>query len=160
MSSYAYDVIFIIVVLEVIFAFSIGLICIVLSFNLFVALKDSSLRVNDHRRATLPVGDFPVVDSHSSRRFTTCVPDESDRDYVSEWSATEPLLRRDHDSYGSDEADDALNTTAIIPPFYPTTSNSSANTPFPETSRVEASPNAKEDNSFTSVLKSFFQYVL
>jgi hypothetical protein len=54
-SPIAYDIILAVVILELIFAFSVGLVCIIFSFNLIVALKDTSNEVID----TLPEGDLP-----------------------------------------------------------------------------------------------------
>lgn len=50
-----YDLILTIVIVEVIFSFLIGVVCILLSFNLFRALKDS----ND-AYTILPSGEFPL----------------------------------------------------------------------------------------------------
>jgi len=171
MSGYAYDLIFVIVVLEVLFAFSIGLICIVLSFNLFMALKDSSSRQllqadpTDRSNDLLPLGDFPVIESNSSRCFIT--PASSGFKVVAnDHPATEPLLRRDYDSYGSDEAEGHspfFNTAASLPLFYSSASSSSENggeLSLDVAVEAAASPPKEDNNSFISVLQSFFQYVL
>lgn len=175
MSVYAYDLIFAIVILEVLFAFSIGLICIVLSFNLFMALKDSSLSEQrqllqvgptGHRRDDLlPVGDFPAIESNISRRFVSRTPDRS-KVLAHDRPSTEPLLRRDHDAYSSDEAEGQhplIDTTVSIPPFHTSATDSLTNgEDFSlDVGVVAVEAAAKEDNnSFISVLKSFFQYVL
>ena len=49
-----YDAVLAIVIAELAFAFSIGLVCIIFSFNLFRALKDSGEEYSD-----LPIGDLP-----------------------------------------------------------------------------------------------------
>ena len=175
MSVYAYDLIFAIVILEVLFAFSIGLICIVLSFNLFMALKDSSLSEQrqllqvgpaGHRRdELLPLGDFPAIESTSSRRFVSRTPGRS-KVLAHDRPSTEPLLRRDQDAYSSDESEGQhplIDTSVSMPPFHASaTDNLSNGEDFSLDIRgvaFEAAP--KEDNnSFISVLKSFFQYVL
>jgi hypothetical protein len=54
-SSTGYDMILTIVIVEVIFSFLIGVVCIILSFNLFRALKDSP-----DAYTGLPVGEFPL----------------------------------------------------------------------------------------------------
>mmetsp|Transcript_18415 Transcript_18415/g.40963 ORF Transcript_18415/g.40963 Transcript_18415/m.40963 type:complete len:144 (-) Transcript_18415:26-457(-) len=54
--AFGYDVILAIVIIEVIFAFSIGVVCILLSFNLFRALKDSPNGA---------VGEFPLSRGNS-----------------------------------------------------------------------------------------------
>jgi hypothetical protein len=54
-SSFGYDLILTIVIVEVVFSFLIGGVCIILSFNLFRALKDSP---DGYTR--LPVGEFPL----------------------------------------------------------------------------------------------------
>jgi hypothetical protein len=54
-TSAGYDTILTIVIVEVIFAFVIGVVCILLSFNLFRALKDSP-----ESYTGLPVGEFPL----------------------------------------------------------------------------------------------------
>lgn len=54
-SSTGYDMILTIVIIEVIFSFLIGVVCILLSFNLFRALKDSP-----DAYTGLPVGEFPL----------------------------------------------------------------------------------------------------
>jgi hypothetical protein len=174
MSVYAYDLIFAIVVVEVLFAFSIGLICIVLSFNLFMALKDSSLSEQRHllqvgptghrRDDLLPVGDFPVIESNSTRLFVMCTPGES-KMLTHDRPSTEPLLGRDHDSYSSDEDEGQhpiFDTAVSMSPFHASATDSSEDLSLDDDVRgvaVEAAP--KEDNnSFISVLQSFFQYVL
>ena len=175
MSVYAYDLIFAIVVVEVLFAFSIGLICIVLSFNLFMALKDSSLSEQRHlmqvgptghrRDDLLPVGDFPTIESNSTRRFVMRTPGES-KVLTHDRPSTEPLLGRDHDSYSSDEDEGQhpiFDTAVSMSPFHASATDNSSNCEDLSLDvrgvAVEVAP--KEDNnSFISVLQSFFQYVL
>ena len=50
-----YELILTIVIVEVIFSFVIGVVCIILSFNLFRALKDSP-----NVYTGMPVGEFPL----------------------------------------------------------------------------------------------------
>ena len=54
-ASTGYDMILTIVIVEVIFSFMIGVVCIVLSFNLFRAMKDSP-----ESYTGLPAGEFPL----------------------------------------------------------------------------------------------------
>lgn len=54
-NSYAYKIIFLLVILEVLFAFFIGFICILLSCRLFIALKDS----NHDESNELSISNFP-----------------------------------------------------------------------------------------------------
>lgn len=72
-SPVAYDIILIIVILELIFAFSVGVACILFSFNLILTLKESSSEMMD----SLAVGDLPPSrvslhqrDSETSKRET------------------------------------------------------------------------------------------
>ncbi len=63
-SPVAYNTILVIVIIELIFAFAIGVVCILFSFNLLRALKDASAE-------TLTSGDLPprVGDGIQSRTF-------------------------------------------------------------------------------------------
>lgn len=54
-SPIAYDIILVIVILELIFAFSVAVVCVLFSFNLILTLKDSSNEVI----SSLAVGDLP-----------------------------------------------------------------------------------------------------
>jgi hypothetical protein len=53
-STIGYDAILAIVIAELVFAFSVGVVCIVFSFNLFRTLKDSQ-----ETYGNLPTGDLP-----------------------------------------------------------------------------------------------------
>lgn len=64
-SALGYDAILTIVVIEVIFSFSVGLVCIVLSFNLFRALKDSP----DIYTGS-PIDEFPLSRCPSQTNLT------------------------------------------------------------------------------------------
>jgi hypothetical protein len=66
-----YDVIVTIVVIELVFAFSIGIICILFSINLILAIKDNPEGAN----LTIAAGDFPpsvpvIRGSFSTRRIS------------------------------------------------------------------------------------------
>lgn len=54
-STIRYDAILAIVIVELIFAFSVGVVCIIFSFNLLRALKESAAEYSD-----LPIGDLPA----------------------------------------------------------------------------------------------------
>lgn len=69
-SSAGYDLILTIVIVEVIFSFVIGVVCILLSFNLFRALKDS----ND-TYTVLPSGEFPLSRGPSHNALNGGDPD-------------------------------------------------------------------------------------
>lgn len=77
-SSAGYDLILTIVIVEVIFSFVIGVVCILLSFNLFRALKDS----ND-AYTVLPSGEFPLSRGPSHNALNT-----GDADRSSEYGRT------------------------------------------------------------------------
>ncbi len=54
-NNIGYDAILAIVIAELVFAFSVGVVCIIFSFNLFRTLKESSEVYNN-----LPIGDLPA----------------------------------------------------------------------------------------------------
>jgi hypothetical protein len=62
-SPVAYNIILVIVIVELLFAFSVGIFCVVFSFNLIMTLKESSSDVMN----TLPIGDLPARNSLQQR---------------------------------------------------------------------------------------------
>jgi hypothetical protein len=87
-SPVAYDIILAVVILELIFAFSVGLVCIVFSFNLIVALKDTS----NEAISTLPEGDLPPsrVSLHQRGNSFDVNNGNSNRDTFDESSGGNP----------------------------------------------------------------------
>lgn len=109
-----YNVILTIVIVEVIFSFLIGFTCILLSFNLFRALKDSP-----DSYTGLPVGEFPLSrgSNYNFADYDTesANPDAGARD--SEYSPRDPRMG----SFGSDAE---MDFEGVAEGYDPRTANS------------------------------------
>ena len=113
-SAAGYNVILTIVIVEVIFAFMIGVVCILLSFNLFRALKDSP-----DTYTGLPVGEFPL-----SRGSNYNFQNEYEAGSSEEvWRDSEPANQRDP-RMGSFGSDAEMDFEGVAEGYDPRTANS------------------------------------
>jgi len=111
-----YNVILTIVIVEVIFSFMIGITCILLSFNLFRALKDSP-----DSYTGLPVGEFPLSrgSNYNFADYDTEAgnPNAGDREDEHTGSARDPRMG----SFGSDAE---MDFEGVAEGYDPRTANS------------------------------------
>lgn len=114
-SAAGYNVILTIVIVEVIFSFMIGITCILLSFNLFRALKDSP-----DSYTGLPVGEFPLSrgSNYNFAEYDTEAGNPNAGDYDEHaGSARDPRIG----SFGSDAE---MDFEGVAEGYDPRTANS------------------------------------
>eukprot|EP00600_Ochromonadales_sp_CCMP1393_P006523 CAMPEP_0174953778 /NCGR_PEP_ID=MMETSP0004_2-20121128/46_1 /TAXON_ID=420556 /ORGANISM="Ochromonas sp., Strain CCMP1393" /LENGTH=149 /DNA_ID=CAMNT_0016201495 /DNA_START=50 /DNA_END=499 /DNA_ORIENTATION=+ len=111
-----YDVILAIVIIEVLISFSIGVVCILLSFNLFRALKDLP-----NVYTGVPVGEFPLSRGTSLENMLESTSGDGYSD-IADYSTFPPPSQNEHSgprdtrfsSYGGSE-DGLLYEDALDP---------------------------------------------
>ena len=113
-SAAGYNVILTIVIVEVIFSFMIGITCILLSFNLFRALKDSP-----DSYTALPVGEFPLSrgSNYNFADYDTESGNPNAGDHDSDQGARDPRMG----SFGSDAE---MDFEGVAEGYDPRTANS------------------------------------
>lgn len=113
-SAAGYNVILTIVIVEVIFSFMIGITCILLSFNLFRALKDSP-----DSYTGLPVGEFPLSrgSNYNFADYDTEAGNPNTGDHDSDQGARDPRMG----SFGSDAE---MDFEGVAEGYDPRTANS------------------------------------